>query len=158
MADSDATGLDLAGIDFTAMTPDEFAALVRDMPKAQLAETMAGSLRRPVLDEVFSRMCDRLRADRAATLTALVRWRITGAPDGGADVYEQTIADGTCTVGPASDAEPRLTITTDAVTFLKLVSGNASGPALFMTRKLKLSGDLALGAGLTGYFDIPRAR
>jgi hypothetical protein len=37
------------------------------------------------------------------------------------------------------------------------VSGNASGPALFMTKKLQLAGDLALGAGLTTYFDIPKA-
>lgn len=150
--------LDLAGLDFAAMTPDEFAALVRDTPRRQLADAMSGPLRRAVLDEVFSRMSSRLRAERAANLTALVRWRLTGAPDDGTDVYDQTIANGTCTVGPATDAEPRLTITTDAVTFLKLVSGNASGPALFMTRKLRLSGDLALGAGLTGYFDIPRAR
>lgn len=149
--------LDLASLDFAALEPTEFARLVKAVPRTQLQEAMTGPLRRSVLDEVFGRMASRLRTDRAANLTALIRWHITGGPDDGVDTYEQTIADGTCTVGGRTDAKPRLTITTDGVSFLKLVSGNASGPALFMTRKLKLDGDLALGAGLTGYFDIPKA-
>lgn len=147
--------LDLSTVDFAAMTPEEFARLVKQTPTRELAEAMAGPHRRAVLDEVFGRMSSRLRADRAGSLSAVIRWTITGDP--GPDEYEQTIDNGSCTVGAPTEATPRLTITTDPVSFLKLVSGNASGPALFMTRKLKLAGDLALGAGLTGYFDIPKA-
>lgn len=147
--------LDLSSLDFGALEPAEFARLVKQASKAELADAMAGPHRRAVLDEVFARMSSRLRPEKAATLRAVIRWTITG--DAGTDEYEQVIADGACTVGPPTDAEPRLTITTDAVSFLKLVSGNASGPALFMTRKLRLDGDLGLGAGLTGYFDIPKA-
>jgi putative sterol carrier protein len=149
--------MDLAALDLAAMTPEEFASLVKRTPRRELDEAMSGPLRRAVLDEVFARMASRLRPDRAATLDAVVHWHITGAP-GGDDAYQQRISGGTCTVGPiAEEVTPRLSITTDAVSFLKLASGNASGPALFMTRKLKLAGDLALGAGLTGYFDIPKA-
>lgn len=150
--------MDLAALDFAAMTPDEFASLVKQTPRRELDEAMAGPMRRAVLDEVFARMASRLRAERAASLDAVIHWHLTGAPGGGEDTYQQHISGGSCTVGPiAEGTTPRLTITTDAVSFLKLVSGNASGPALFMTRKLKLAGDLGLGAGLTGYFDIPKA-
>ncbi len=33
---------------------------------------------------------------------------------------------------------------------------DASAPVLFMTGKLKIRGDLAFAAGLTGYFHLPR--
>jgi putative sterol carrier protein len=146
--------LDLSTVDFGGMTPDEFARMVKQASHGELETAMRGPHRRAVLDEVFGRMSGRLRADRAGTLSAVIRWTITGEQ---ADVYEQVIDHGTCTVGPPTDATPRLSLSTDPVSFLKLVSGNASGPALFMTRKLKLAGDLALGAGLTSYFDIPKA-
>ncbi len=148
--------LDLAALDFGAMEPEEFARLVKQTPRRELADAMNGPLRGAVLDEVFARMSSRLRAERAGSLSALIRWHIVDEP-GHRDSYDQRIDHGTCTTGEPGDDEPRLTITTDAVSFLKLVSGNASGPALFMTRKLKLAGDLALGAGLTSYFDIPKA-
>ncbi|GIL31500.1 SCP2 sterol-binding domain-containing protein [Actinocatenispora comari] len=146
--------LDLSTVDFSGLTPDEFARMVKQASKGELEAAMSGPHRRAVLDEVFGRMSSRLRAERAGTLSAVIRWTITGDP---ADEYEQVIDNGTCTVGAPTAAKPRLSITTDPVSFLKLVSGNASGPALFMTRKLKLAGDLALGAGLTSYFDIPKA-
>jgi putative sterol carrier protein len=41
--------------------------------------------------------------------------------------------------------------------FLKLVSGNASGPTMFMTGKLKLEGDVMLASRLTSMFRIPKA-
>jgi putative sterol carrier protein len=150
--DSTLTARDIAG-----MSPEEFARLVKQTPGKQLAELTSGELREPILAEVFSRMAGRLRPDKAARLRALIRWRIGGRPDGGHDEYETAIDGGACTVGPRSDAEPRLTVTTDAVSFLRLASGNASGPVLFMTGKLKLAGDLGLGAGLTSIFDIPKA-
>lgn len=44
-----------------------------------------------------------------------------------------------------------------AADFARLVSGNATGTALFMTRRLKVAGDLGLAASLVRYFDIPKA-
>ncbi|MCC5698778.1 SCP2 sterol-binding domain-containing protein [Klebsiella pneumoniae] len=43
------------------------------------------------------------------------------------------------------------------VEFIKLVSGNASAPMMFMTGKLKLAGDVGFAAGLTKLFQIPKA-
>ncbi|MFJ6615545.1 SCP2 sterol-binding domain-containing protein [Streptomyces sp. NPDC091289] len=145
----------LAGLDFAAVAPEEFARIVKGLSAKQLAEIMRGELRTRILGEVFGRMKQQFRPEAAGDLTALIRWKITGESDA---VYETAIADGTCEVGPGrSDAEPRTTLVMADAEFLKLVSGNGNPVTMFMTRKLKVAGDVGLASGLTRYFDIPKA-
>ncbi len=40
--------------------------------------------------------------------------------------------------------------------FLKLVTGNAAGPTLFMSGKLKIKGDLMFAASAASLFTIPK--
>ncbi|MFI0719273.1 SCP2 sterol-binding domain-containing protein [Streptomyces sp. NPDC021224] len=150
--------LDLETLDFGTVEPRDFARIVKGLPAARIAELMAGRQRRRVLDEVFGRMHTLFKPDAAAGRDALVRWRITAADGGPDDVYETHIGGGTCTVTPErTDREPQLSLVMAAPEFLKLVSGNASGPTLFFTRKLKLKGDIRLAGSLTYFFDIPKA-
>ncbi|MGC5545908.1 SCP2 sterol-binding domain-containing protein [Streptomyces griseus] len=145
----------LAGLDFAAVGPEEFARIVKGLSAKQLAEVMRGELRTRILGEVFGRMRQQFRPDAAGGLTALIRWKITGEDD---VVYETAIADGVCRVTPGrSDAEPRTTLVMGDAEFLKLVSGNGNPVTMFMTRKLKVAGDVGLASGLTRYFDIPKA-
>jgi putative sterol carrier protein len=148
--------LDIGQLDLTSLTPQDFARLVKQTPNRQIAEIAAGEHRRRILDEVFARMRDQFLPEKAGSRRAAVHWRITGRPDGGYDEYELVIADGTCTVNSPPEQEPRVTITLDAVEFLRLVSGNAQATTMFLTRKLTLDGDLGLGAGLTAMFAIPQ--
>jgi len=48
-----------------------------------------------------------------------------------------------------------VTITTDGVNFMKLVTGNAAGPMLFVSGKLKIAGDVPFAARMTSLFTIP---
>jgi len=41
--------------------------------------------------------------------------------------------------------------------FIKIASGNASPTRMYMTRKLKLSGDLGFAAAFGSMFEIPKA-
>jgi hypothetical protein len=166
--------LDLETMDFGAVEPREFARIVKRLSTGRIAELMVGPQRRRVLDEVFGRMHTLFKPEAAGDRDALIRWRITGGRDRGkvagtgtgtgqddgergGDVYETHIAHGTCTVTPErTDREPQLSLTMAAPEFLKLVSGNASGPTLLFTRKLKLKGDIRLAGGLTYFFDIPK--
>ena len=50
-----------------------------------------------------------------------------------------------------------MTLKMDGVNFLKLVSGNASGPMMFMSGKLKIEGDLMFSAQIQSMFTIPDA-
>ncbi|RKN43767.1 SCP2 sterol-binding domain-containing protein [Streptomyces hoynatensis] len=145
----------LADLDFASITPAEFAALVKKLSGKEIAELMRGDLRTRVLAEIFARMVRQFRPESAGSLRALIRWEVLGDP---AVVYETTIADGACTVREGrSDAEPRVTLTLRDAEFLRLVSGNGSPVTMFMTRKLKVGGDIGLASGLTRLFDIPKA-
>lgn len=144
----------LSGLDFAAVAPEEFARIVKNLSAKQLAEVMRGELRTRILGEIFGRMKQQFRPE-AAGLTALIRWKITGESDA---VYETAIADGACQVTPGrSDADARTTLVMGDAEFLKLVSGNGNPVTMFMTRKLKVAGDVGLASGLTRYFDIPKA-
>ncbi|MER5893993.1 SCP2 sterol-binding domain-containing protein [Streptomyces sp. NPDC001876] len=146
---------DLAGLDFAAVSPEEFARIIKGLSAEQLGEVMRGELRTRVLREVFGRMRQQFRPETAGGLKALIRWKITGETD---EVYETSVADGRCTVSEGrSDGEPRTTLVLGDAAFLRLVSGNANPVTMFMTRKLKIAGDVGLASGLTRYFDIPKA-
>ncbi|MEU6171486.1 SCP2 sterol-binding domain-containing protein [Streptantibioticus parmotrematis] len=148
--------LDLGTLDLGSVEPAEFARIVKATPARQTARIMAGPHRRRVLDELFRRMETLFRPDAAGDREALVRWRITG--EGGAvDTYETHIAHRRCVVtAHVTDRTPRLTLTMAAPELLRLASGNASGPALYLVRRLKAQGDLRLAGGLMHYFDLPR--
>ena len=60
-----------------------------------------------------------------------------------------------CRVTDEPSWSPRVTLTTDGVDFLKLVTGNVSGPKLFMTGRLKVEGDLMFAAGAAALFRLP---
>lgn len=148
--------LDINRLNMAQLSPADFARLVKDMREAELAELMAGDQRGQVLDEIFGRMQEQLLPEKGPRRRSVVHWHVTGRPDGGYDAYELVMADGTCAVTAPPKEAPRLTITLDAVEFLQLVSGNASSTMMFFSGRLSLDGDLALGAGLIGMFDIPK--
>lgn len=148
---------DFSSLDFSAVSPSEFAALVKSASKQELADLMSGPNRERVLDEVFARMGSSFKSDVGGHLDAVIRWQLA-SPTGAPATYELAIAGGKCvSTKGRTDVEPTLTVGIDDTDFLKLVSGNANGPMLFMTRKLRADGDVGLAASLTRYFDIPRA-
>ena len=65
------------------------------------------------------------------------------------------LRDGSCTVGKDPQHEPRVTLMLDAVDFMRLVTGNAAGPMLFMSGKLKIEGDLMFSTQIQSMFTIP---
>ena len=137
--------------------PKEFAQLVKATPDAKIAEVMAGEGRSKILDEVFNRMPTLFRADRAGATQAVIHWNITGGPAGSTDSYETVIENGACTVTNQPVREPKLTMTMDPVTFLKVVSGDGNPMMLFMTGKIKAKGDLGLAANVAKLFDLPKS-
>jgi putative sterol carrier protein len=149
----------LDGPDWGQVDAQTFATIVTNATTDQL-KTIFGqpAWRTRVLAEIFRRMGEHLRADRAAHVTAVVHWRLTGGADpDGHDRYETVIEGGTCTVNREWTRDPRVTITLSPIDFVRLITQNASAPMLFVTGKVKVKGDLGFAAGLTGLFDLPRA-
>ena len=143
--------------DLTAVSAEDFAALVANSSDEQLAEAMEGPQRDVVLREIFNRMVDHLDPAKAKGHDAVVHFQILGLPDGGYDEFELVVKDGKCEVSQTGSKEPRVTIKVEPVAFLKLITNQASGPGLFMTGKLKIEGDLMYAPQITSLFRVPTA-
>ena len=141
----------------SSIGPKEFAQLVKTTPDATIAEVMASDDRGKILDEVFNRMPTLFRADRAGATQAVIHWNITRGAGDATDTYETVIENGACTVTDQPARDPKLAMTMDPVTFLKVVSGDGNPMMMFMTGKIKAKGDLGLAAQVAKLFDIPRA-
>jgi putative sterol carrier protein len=136
---------------------DEYAALVAGASDDDLERGVAEN-RDLLLGEIFKRMPERFRADKAGDLEAVIEWRIKGRPDGGHDRWQLTISHGACSVTPEGEDDPTVSLSVGAVNFLKLITGNASGPMMFTFGKLKVRGDLLLAARIQSFFEVPGAR
>lgn len=147
---------------------DAQAQTIRDIDAAELAKLVASSnddelargmadaeARKATLDEVFRRMAEHVEPDKARGNDAVMHWKILDRPGGGYDHYEVVLEDGRCVVSEQPAREPRVTFRIGPVEFLKLVSGNAAGPMLFMAGKLKIEGDLLFAAQAASLFRIP---
>jgi putative sterol carrier protein len=148
-----------ADLDLAKMDPQNFARIISLASKDQIeAVTAKPGLRERVLDEVFRRMETHFRGERAGATKAVVHFRLTGGfGEDGHDSYEAVIEDAKCTINKGETREPRASVTLSPVEFLKLATGNASAPTLFMTGKLKVKGDLGFAAGFMSLFTIPKA-
>ena len=119
----------------------------------QLREAMEGPQREAIIGEVFRRMEQHFKPGSA--MDAVIHWKITGRPDGGEDHWEVVIATARAPRARTPQHEPRVTLKLDGVDFLRLVTGNATGPMLFMSGKLKIEGDLMFSAQIQSMFTIP---
>ncbi|MFG1651594.1 SCP2 sterol-binding domain-containing protein [Micromonospora sp. NPDC049275] len=142
--------------DPATLAPRDLAIFVKRTPLPDVRALMSGERRDALLREVFRRMPDVFRADRAAGLDAVIHWVIGDRPDGGADRYQLEIADGRCRVSPVADREAKLTLTIGGADFLLVVTGNAHPVVLTMKGRLRTRGDLALIAKFPSLFDVPK--
>jgi putative sterol carrier protein len=117
---------------------------------------MAGPIGGRIIGVVKRALRQRFNPERAGELEAVVEFWVAGRRDGRSYNWQLVIDRGACRVSGALEREPDLTVEIDAVPFLKLVTGNAAGPALFLKGDLKLDGDLLLATKLPRLFRPPR--
>lgn len=143
------------GIDPTSVTPEEFAQLVANADDDQIVEAFRAVGTEQVLDRVFESMGERFVPEKAQGVDAQIQWVVTD--DGTEHTYLTTINDGECTVSKDKAEQPKVALRTDIVSFAKLITGQAQGPQLFMSGKLKVSGDIMFSQRITGFFATPQA-
>lgn len=150
--DGDAARSGLADAD-----PAQLAQFVAGASKDELSQLMASEYRKAILDDLFGRMADHLDPERASDVDAVVHFKIFDRPGGGYDHYEVVFASGAVSVTDTPEQSARATIKVKPADFLKLASGNANGPALFMLGKIKIDGDLLFASRIAGLFRLPDA-
>jgi putative sterol carrier protein len=141
--------------DLGSLDPEQVAGALSSVSDEQLRAALSGPQREAIIGEVFRRMEQHFKPSSAAGVDAVIHWKITGRADGGLDHYEVVLRDGTCTANKAPKLEPRVTLALDGVDFMRLVTGNAAGPMLFMSGKLKIEGDLMFSTQIQSMFTIP---
>jgi putative sterol carrier protein len=143
-------------VDPAAVDSAAFVKAIKDTPDDQLAAGMADDqVRSLVLDGIFNQMAEHFDGKGAGDTEAVLEWKIFDKPGGGYDRYQVVIDKGQCRIEKDGEHSPRVTFKLKPVDFLKLVTGNAAGPMMFMTGKLKIDGDLMFAATVQSLFRIP---
>ena len=138
----------------------DFAAL-KQAVESRSNEELVGDIQQQeggidgVLEQVFAGMAGSFNPEKAAGQQADVQYEITG-PDGTHE-YAMRIADGRCEIDPGRAESPRVSLRIALADFLRLITGAANGMQLFMTGKLKVSGDLFFAQTYQSWFDRPQA-
>lgn len=140
---------------FTGLDVNQVARNLRHMDDASVAEMVGGSLRGPVLEEVFRRMAEHVDPAKAKGVDTLVRFEIEGAEDGGVDRWDVRFHDAACTTSREPLGEPVAILRCGPVEFMRMVLGGVSGLTLFEQGSLKVDGDLEAAGSLRSLFAIP---
>ena len=141
--------------DAPAYMADGFGRVVQNAPPERLEQVMRSPARKPALDGIFWQMPKQVNPEVAKDLTTSIRWRITGRPDDGVDVYQLEIDHGQVKTVKGESGEPKLTVTMDAVAFLQLASGNLDPMQAYFKGRIELAGDIMVAAKLAQLFKIP---
>lgn len=99
--------------------------------------------------DLFRSLPAKLDADAAEDLEAIYQFDLSG-PQGGH--YLVKIRDGTCEVEEGTHPDPHVTLSMVGEDCLKILSGELSGPAVVMSGRLRISGDLGLAMQLKALF------
>jgi putative sterol carrier protein len=141
--------------DAPAYMADGFGRAVHNAPPERLEQLMRSPARKPALDGIFWQMPKQVNAEVAKDMTTTIRWRITGRPDDGVDVYQLVVDKGQVKTVKGESGEPKLTVTMDAVEFLKLASGNLDPMQAYFKGRIELTGDIMVAAKLAQLFKVP---
>jgi len=111
-------------------------------------------VREPAIRHVLARLDEFAIPERLATIKGVVQFHIA-VPGGGVDRHAVRFDGTSVTVIDLDGQEPDVTIETDAVDFVRLVSGGANAALLFLADRLSLTGDEALALAVGGVFQVP---
>lgn len=135
---------------------ETLARLVRSTPDEQLIAGLKVN-RDVLIGEIFRRFPERL-SEEGRQQNGVIKFKIGGRDGGGADRWYIVLRDGRCETGRDLDLQPQTTISLSALSFIKLVTGNVNPVELFLTRRLRVRGNLVFAARMQSFFTIPGSR
>lgn len=99
--------------------------------------------------ELFASLPSKLDRAAAEDLDVVYQFDLSGAQGG---QYHLRVKDGICVVEEGTHADPHVTLSMAGEDFLKVLNGQLSGPAVVMSGRLKVSGDVGLAMQLKSLF------
>jgi putative sterol carrier protein len=137
------------------LTPEQFIELVKTASDEQIVEAIQATGTERALEGIFSGMKESFRPERAGDKDAEITWVVVD--DGTEHPWTLSIHDGSCETKKGAAENPTVQLTMDLVTFVKMIAGQANGTQLFMSGKLKLSGDMMFAMKIESLFERPGA-
>ena len=141
--------------------PSVLVDKLASLSEAQVEEVLRGPSGNAVLDQIFVRMRDTFQPEKAGGEDALVRFVLSGGPADETRTYELLVRDGACTLSiePAAesavaDSSRAITIRTDRVKLVRVLTKQANPAKLYLTRKIKIDGDLKFGGRVLSWFGV----
>ena len=101
------------------------------------------------IKEFFQLLPGRLDSDAAEDLDAVYQFDLSGTQGG---QYILTIREGACQVAEGMHADPQVVLSMAGEDCIKILKGQLSGPAVAMSGRLKISGDIGLAMQLKALF------
>jgi hypothetical protein len=128
----------------------EMARGLAGLPDRRIEQLMGTPLRRVVLDALFWGAPQVLDRTPTADVVSSLRCDVTGAADGGYDVYWLEFSAGAWQSGRGTPPSPaQITLTVEDAELLRLACGRSSPVQAFLAGKLRASGNPVLAARLT---------
>lgn len=140
---------------FATAEAGDIASLINDASDDELRTLISDDvLREAAVGTGLNRFQEFAVPERLAEVRGKVRFVVTRSR-GSDDRYDATFAEGNVDVEPADEAEPDVTVTTDALDFVRLISGSSSAALLLLSGRLRVDGDEALALQVGGVFKTP---
>lgn len=130
--------------------PAVLAEAIKDLDDDALAEQVRGIGTDEVLRAIFSGMEEAFVPERAAGVDSTIQYDIS--TEDGTKTWSVSFAGGKCATSEGPATNPRLTLQIGLIDFIRLIFGQAEGPQLFMTGKIKLQGDMMFAMQMQGFF------
>jgi putative sterol carrier protein len=102
------------------------------------------------LKEGFAQMPATFRPERAAGVSTVIQFKVTGAEAGN---WQITVKDGKCTVAEGEAASPNVTINTPADVWLKIMRRELDGATAFMSGQFTFTGDMGILMQMGSWFE-----
>jgi putative sterol carrier protein len=103
--------------------------------------------------EFFRVLPEKLNAEAAEGVAAVYQFDLSG-PQGGQ--YHLTVKAGVCSVLEGVHPDPHVTFSMSGEDCLGVLNGNLDGPSVFMSGRLRVSGDIGLAIQLKALFPSVR--
>ncbi len=99
--------------------------------------------------DLFLALPSQLDKQAAEDLDAVYQFDLSGSQGG---QYQLLVQNGVCVVKEGTHANPHVRLSVDGEDCVKLLNGQLSGQAIFMSGRLQISGDLGLAMQLKSLF------
>ena len=99
--------------------------------------------------EFFASLPSKLDPEAAEGLDAVYQFDLSGA-DGGQ--YQVQIREGACRITEGTHPDPQVTLSMSGEDCLRVLNGQMSGPAVAMSGRLRIAGDVGLAMQLASLF------